>query len=220
MSSPLPPFKAKHLSRCSKLPNYAQTILPLLQHASHVALHLPVLMSRLEAMSGAFEVLVSDLSRLVSSSPNLPLASLRSLLTHFFVYYVRVSDSLTLIQSGEIRHPKEPRPRFESRLKECGVRRDGYTRMYKGERYSGVSYDEWANETVGLSTLLSSSLSSHPSLSSKLLAPVHSVMDGVQERQNLVSSLLKSLVSRLSAAVLGSAFCGGGARGTFKVTAL
>ena len=142
MSSPLPPFKSKHLTRVSSLPNYNRGVLPLLRHASHLATTLPLLVTRLESLTSAFASLTHTLCTFLTANPSLPLPSLKILLRHWFTYFARCNDAQTLLQSGEMRHPMEEEPRFKSRLKECGVRGDGYTRLYKGERYSGVSYDE------------------------------------------------------------------------------
>ena len=82
------------------------------------------------------------------------LESVYKMFEKWFKSYVRVRDALMYVTSGECRHRKDIREaetsRFKSQLLSMSVRDDGYTREFKGEHYSGVGWDEFYNETVGI----------------------------------------------------------------------
>jgi hypothetical protein len=93
-------------------------------------------------------------------------------LQHFVQVFLRCQDGLVLLTSGECRHPGDiveaklnrARKRHFSQLHTLEKRNDGYTALYRSDAvYSGLSFDEFSNETVGIQARLT-----------KLLAVCHS----------------------------------------------
>lgn len=78
-----------------------------------------------------------------------------ALLNHVFQQILRLHDGLILCVSGECRHPIDVRTAKKSPFPSClaqdGLRGDGYTRLYSSQHtYSGMSWDEWNDESQGL----------------------------------------------------------------------
>jgi len=116
-----------------------------------------------------FSKLTNDCISILSSSSSSKSCSsvvVQRILQHWFTFYLRIQDGFVLLQSGEIRHSTDSSSSssttsgISSRLGgEDSKRSDGYTRLYSSSRgYTGLSWDEFYDEDVGIQIRLVSLL--------------------------------------------------------------
>ena len=88
-------------------------------------------------------------------------SSLQSILQHFLQCYLRLRDGVTLLVSGECRHPGDIKSiQYKSRLTMNQVCNDGYTMLYsKDLTYSGFGWDEFYDANCGVQARLVKALS-------------------------------------------------------------
>ena len=128
----------------------------LVRHVKHL---LTQLVTKRESLRSLLAWFREEWDRLEVELPNHAL----KILPHAIQIFVRCQDGLTMLTSGECRHPGDTeearKTKFPSRLSTLKERGDGYTCLYKADAvYSGFGWDEFANETVGIQARLVSCL--------------------------------------------------------------
>jgi len=127
----------------------------LVQHIRHL---LRQLLERRQSLKALIEWLQREWkTKLKQNLQNHP----QEVLTHAFQCLIRCQDGITLLTSGECRHPVDiqeatttTKNKFPSYLRTLKERSDGYTKLYSGDAYSGYGFDEYSNETVGIQVRL------------------------------------------------------------------
>jgi hypothetical protein len=145
--------KAKPPSSNGSIPERIQDLL------DHTAYCVRQLTSKRQSLENGLSYLQTELwPKILSKCQATPTGPTghTQLLQHFLEQFLRMHDGLTLLVSGEVRHPadvaerKKQPPKFQSKLTEQ-YREDGYTRLYKApEGYSGFGWDEFFDEKVGI----------------------------------------------------------------------
>jgi hypothetical protein len=124
----------------------------LVRHTQHL---LEQLLDRRRSLQSLLEWFQQEWSRNLNQLADHPL----QVLQQFLQTFLRCQDGITLLTSGECRHPGDSQEarqtKFPSRLGSLEKRKDGYTSLYRSDAvYSGFGWDEFANETVGIQARL------------------------------------------------------------------
>jgi hypothetical protein len=124
----------------------------LVHHTSHL---LKELFAKRRSLRAFIEWFREEWNHLKSKIAQNPLA----ILQHAMENFIRMSDGLVLLTSGECRHPFDIQnaqtTKFPSKLSTLKERQDGYTCLYKADAiYSGFGWDEFCNESVGIQARL------------------------------------------------------------------
>ena len=137
-------------------------VAPVLDHSAHLSKHLfATRQSHAAAVASFTAITQASVSRmksrytcLTTSSQSESLLSLHNCISKWFFAYCRLRDASVYLESGECRHPIDVATananRFKSNLPKKGTSRDGYTKCFRADCYSGFGWDDFYDDEVGL----------------------------------------------------------------------